>query len=78
MSDNGSPPLSSSTRVVVSVNDVNDHSPEFLERFYKVQIPSTLVSNDDTVLMQVWNIFHYISLNIIFIIFHLVKRAIIL
>ncbi len=55
MIDNGNPALSSSTRVVVSVDDVNDNSPEFLERFYKVQIPSTVVSSDEenNALMQV-------------------------
>ena len=42
VTDSGSvPPLSSSTRVVVTVEDVNDNSPEFLERFYKIQIPNT-------------------------------------
>ena len=51
--DNGLPSLSSSTRVVVSVDDVNDNAPEFLERFYKVQIPATLVSHPDGVVLQV-------------------------
>lgn len=39
IADNGIPQLSSTTRVVVTVEDVNDHSPEFDQKFYKVQIP---------------------------------------
>ncbi|XP_030375675.1 fat-like cadherin-related tumor suppressor homolog [Scaptodrosophila lebanonensis] len=46
ISDNGMPVLSSTTRVVVSVMDVNDHSPEFDQRFYKVQVPSTALVNE--------------------------------
>ncbi|XP_021704618.1 fat-like cadherin-related tumor suppressor homolog isoform X2 [Aedes aegypti] len=38
--DNGAPQLSSTTRVVVQVEDVNDHSPEFDQKLYKVQIPA--------------------------------------
>ncbi len=51
--DSGVPALSSSTRVVVTVDDVNDNAPEFLERFYKIQIPATLVSLPDSVVLQV-------------------------
>jgi protocadherin Fat 1/2/3 len=36
VSDNGSPPLNSTTRVVVQVTDENDNKPQFLEKFYKV------------------------------------------
>lgn len=39
--DNGSPELSSTTRVVITVDDINDHSPEFDQKFYKVQVPAT-------------------------------------
>ncbi|KAH8411154.1 hypothetical protein KR222_008786, partial [Zaprionus bogoriensis] len=42
ISDNGSPILTSTTRVVVSVLDINDNSPIFDQRAYKVQVPSTL------------------------------------
>lgn len=49
--DNGVPQLSSTTRVVVAVEDVNDHSPEFDQKFYKVQIPATAVL--DQALFQV-------------------------
>ncbi|XP_055855772.1 fat-like cadherin-related tumor suppressor homolog isoform X2 [Episyrphus balteatus] len=42
ISDGGIPPLSSTTRVIVSVDDINDQSPEFDQRFYKVQIPATV------------------------------------
>ncbi|XP_040169861.1 fat-like cadherin-related tumor suppressor homolog isoform X3 [Anopheles arabiensis] len=38
--DNGEPQLSSTTRVVVQVEDVNDHAPEFDQKMYKVQIPA--------------------------------------
>ncbi|XP_031780785.1 fat-like cadherin-related tumor suppressor homolog isoform X4 [Nasonia vitripennis] len=39
--DDGRPVLSSTTRVVVQVDDVNDHSPVFEEKFYMVQIPAS-------------------------------------
>ncbi|XP_014600494.1 PREDICTED: fat-like cadherin-related tumor suppressor homolog isoform X3 [Polistes canadensis] len=39
--DDGRPPLSSTTRIVVEVADVNDHGPEFEQKFYTVQIPAT-------------------------------------
>lgn len=54
--DNGNPALSSSTRVVVSVDDVNDNAPEFLERFYKVQIPGTLVAEPNSAVLQVLSV----------------------
>ncbi|XP_037908128.1 fat-like cadherin-related tumor suppressor homolog isoform X10 [Hermetia illucens] len=41
VADNGIPQLSSTTRVVVTVEDVNDQNPEFDQKFYKVQIPAT-------------------------------------
>lgn len=51
ISDDGKPPLSSTTRVVVKVEDINDHSPEFEQQFYKVQIPANIDS--ETPLFQV-------------------------
>ncbi|XP_023314181.1 fat-like cadherin-related tumor suppressor homolog isoform X1 [Trichogramma pretiosum] len=39
--DDGRPALSSTTRVVVQVEDVNDHGPMFEEKFYIVQIPAS-------------------------------------
>ncbi|XP_063239987.1 LOW QUALITY PROTEIN: fat-like cadherin-related tumor suppressor homolog [Bacillus rossius redtenbacheri] len=45
VSDLGQPPLSSSTRVVVAVEDVNDHAPQFDEALYKVAIPESGASN---------------------------------
>ncbi|XP_015586979.1 fat-like cadherin-related tumor suppressor homolog isoform X2 [Cephus cinctus] len=39
--DNGRPPLSSTTRVVVEVEDINDHAPVFEQKFYSVQIPAS-------------------------------------
>ncbi|XP_032591457.1 fat-like cadherin-related tumor suppressor homolog isoform X2 [Drosophila grimshawi] len=46
ISDNGSPILTSTTRVVVSVLDINDNSPVFDQRVYKVQVPSTTYINE--------------------------------
>lgn len=40
--DDGRPPLSSTTRVVIEVADINDHGPEFEAKFYTVQIPASL------------------------------------
>lgn len=51
MSDNGTPALSSTTRVVVTVADVNDHVPEFEQMFYKVTIPES--TNVEVPLFQV-------------------------
>jgi len=49
--DNGTPALSSTTRVVVTVEDVNDHAPECEQIFYKVTIPES--ANLDMPLFQV-------------------------
>lgn len=49
--DNGLPPLSSTTRIVVTVEDINDHSPEFDQKLYKVQIPAN--AQIDQALFQV-------------------------
>lgn len=54
MSDNGTPALSSTTRVVVTVADTNDHAPVFEEAFYKVTIPES--TNLDVPLLQVRNL----------------------
>jgi hypothetical protein len=51
VSDNGTPALSSTTRVVVAVADVNDNAPVFEQLYYKVTIPET--SNLDVPLFQV-------------------------
>lgn len=51
VTDNGIPQLSSTTRVVITVDDINDHTPEFDQKFYKVQIPSNAVV--DQALFQV-------------------------
>ncbi|KRK02312.1 uncharacterized protein Dyak_GE19644, isoform C [Drosophila yakuba] len=45
ISDNGSPVLSSTSRIVVSVLDINDNGPEFDQRVYKVQVPSSAAVN---------------------------------
>lgn len=39
LTDNGIPQLSSTTRIVITVDDINDHSPLFDQIRYKVQIP---------------------------------------
>nr|CAD7424977.1 unnamed protein product [Timema monikensis] len=49
--DNGKPALTSTTTVVVTVEDVNDHAPRFEQSFYKVNIPES--ANHDTPLFQV-------------------------
>jgi len=40
VSDEGTPTLSSTTRVIVNVEDVNDHAPEFREKYLKALIPA--------------------------------------
>lgn len=48
VSDNSKPvALNSTTRVIVTVTDENDNKPEFLERFYKVTVPTTMIITDD-------------------------------
>lgn len=46
LTDNGTPKLSSTTRVVITVADVNDNGPEFQQKFYKAQIPATAKIDD--------------------------------
>ncbi|XP_044259253.1 fat-like cadherin-related tumor suppressor homolog isoform X2 [Tribolium madens] len=41
ISDNGSPPLSSTTYVFVKIDDINDNAPEFEQISYNVQIPAS-------------------------------------
>uniref|UniRef100_A0A224X4K1 Putative cadherin egf lag seven-pass g-type receptor n=1 Tax=Panstrongylus lignarius TaxID=156445 RepID=A0A224X4K1_9HEMI len=43
ISDNGHPSLTSTTRVVVSVEDINDNDPLFDQAFYQVTVPETKV-----------------------------------
>lgn len=64
--DNGMPQLSSTTRVVIDVEDVNDHGPEFDQKHYKVQIPAN--AEIDQSLFQVCEIcFILIFSNIIYV-----------
>lgn len=52
--DDGTPSLSSTTRIVVQVDDVNDHGPMFEQKFYTVQIPaSPIASSQQDPLFQV-------------------------
>ncbi|XP_037960460.1 fat-like cadherin-related tumor suppressor homolog [Teleopsis dalmanni] len=46
ISDNNLLELTSITRVVIIVEDVNDHSPEFDNRFYRIEVPSTTKINN--------------------------------
>lgn len=61
ISDNGIPPLSSTTRVVVAVEDINDNAPEFEQSLYKIQIPAT--ANFDRPVFQVSPLRTYIIAN---------------
>lgn len=44
MSDNGTPPLQSSSRVVIQVLDVNDNTPTFSQKLFTVQLPARVES----------------------------------
>jgi hypothetical protein len=57
--DNGEPNLSSTTRVVVKVDDVNDNAPEFDQKSYAVRMPSNAVI--DQKLFQVRNVLKFLS-----------------
>lgn len=65
VTDNGIPQLSSTTRIVITVDDINDHTPEFDQKFYKVQIPSN--AKIDQALFQVNFLFHCSYICIVFI-----------
>lgn len=43
--DDGEPQLSSTTRVVINVEDVNDNAPEFDQKTYNVEVPSNAKLN---------------------------------
>ncbi|XP_065574069.1 fat-like cadherin-related tumor suppressor homolog isoform X5 [Artemia franciscana] len=47
VSDQGSPVLSSSTRIVVTVEDINDNAPQFLQNIYKFSVPSRAVAGEE-------------------------------
>ena len=53
MQDNGSPQLSSTTRVVVTVTDENDEKPMFMSLQYKVRIPAMSTGTYNTPLYRV-------------------------
>jgi hypothetical protein len=53
--DDGEPQLSSTTRVVIKVEDVNDCAPEFDQKTYNVKVPSNAKLNQK--LFQVWSRF---------------------
>jgi hypothetical protein len=53
VSDNGKPEgLNSTTRIVVTVDDENDNAPEFLERYYKLDILETIVDEEEAFLQN--------------------------
>ncbi|KAM4836847.1 protocadherin Fat 1 isoform 5-T5 [Thomomys bottae] len=39
VTDNGVPPKSTITRVIVKILDENDNKPQFLQKFYKIRLP---------------------------------------
>ena len=41
VSDSGTPKQSSTTRVVITVVDINDNAPQFTDYIYRVRIPET-------------------------------------
>lgn len=49
ISDDGEPPLSSTTRAIITIEDINDHSPEFEQQMLTVHVPSS-ISQDDPLL----------------------------
>ena len=54
ISDNGIPPLSSTTRVVVQITDENDESPQFTEvTAYRVRIPAMEAGSQEVALYRV-------------------------
>lgn len=58
--DDGEPQLSSTTRVVIKVEDVNDNSPEFDQKTYNVEVPSNAKINQKLFQVRVCiNIFPY-------------------
>ena len=46
VSDSSQPPLNSTTKVIVSVLDENDNTPQFLERYYKIKLPEILLVDE--------------------------------
>ena len=53
MQDNGTPHLSSTTRVVVTVTDENDEKPMFTSLHYRVRIPALSAGRHDMPLYRV-------------------------
>jgi hypothetical protein len=61
--DDGEPQLSSTTRVVIKVEDVNDCAPEFDQKTYNVEVPSNAKLNQK--LFQVSETMHYECLSLL-------------
>lgn len=47
ITDSGYPPKSTVCRVIVKVLDENDNKPQFLQKFYKIQLPERNKSERD-------------------------------
>lgn len=41
ISDGGKPPLTSLTRAILTIEDINDHAPQFDQQLYKIRAPAT-------------------------------------
>lgn len=52
--DDGEPQLSSTTRVVIIVEDVNDNAPEFDQKTYNVEVPSNAKLNQKLFQVSGW------------------------
>lgn len=61
--DSGIPPLSSVTRIVVKVGDLNDEEPKFLDRQYRVRVPRLAAEFLDVGLSRVFAVDRDIGAN---------------
>ncbi|XP_040201060.1 protocadherin Fat 2 [Rana temporaria] len=52
VSDNGTPPLQSTSRVVIQVLDVNDNTPTFSQKLFTAQLPERAESPESTLIYR--------------------------